>query len=380
VTDASPHRVRVLWLIKGLGPGGAERLLVASAAAIDRDAFDVEVAYLLPRKAQLVGPLEALGVPCTGLGMANEADLRWTWALRRLLRSRRFDIVHLHSPYAAAFARPVVRSLARRERPRLVTTEHNPWFRYKRATRLANALTAPWDDAVIAVSDETRGSFPNRRRRRAETIVHGVPLDDIRAGASDRAAVRRELGVADDALLVGTVANYHPKKDWPNLLHAARRIADADPSVRFCFVGQGPLEADVHELHERLGLQERVILTGHRADAVRVMSAFDVFVLASQWEGLPVALMEACALGLPIVATAVGGVAEHFHDDVDALLVPSQRADLLAAAVLRVAGDSALRARLAAASTRHAEEFDVRHATAQLERIYRSVLGTPAPG
>ena len=97
------RRVRVLWLIKGLGPGGAEGLLVASAAAIDRAAFDVEVVYLLPWKDHLVARLEALGVPCTCLGVSDERDLRWTVKLRRLLRERNFDIVHMHSPYAAAF-------------------------------------------------------------------------------------------------------------------------------------------------------------------------------------------------------------------------------------------------------------------------------------
>jgi glycosyltransferase involved in cell wall biosynthesis len=365
--------VRALWVIKGLGPGGAERLLVASAAAIDRAVFDVEVVYLLPRKDHLVAELEALGVPCTCLGMSDERDLRWTVELRRRLRERNFDIVHMHSPYAAAFARLVVRSLPKRERPRLVTTEHNPWSTYKPSTRIANAITAPLDDAIIAVSEETRRSFPRGRRRRAETVVHGVQLDEIRAGAAERDAVRRELGVADETLLVGTVANYHPKKDWPNLLHAARRVVDTDASIRFCGVGQGPLEAEVIELHEQLHLQQSVILTGHRSDAVRVMAGFDIFVLASQWEGLPVVLMEACALGLPIVATEVGGIPDHFSNDVDALLVPPHRADLLAAAVLRVTGDPALRARLSAASNRHAEQFDIRCAIAHLERIYRRV-------
>jgi glycosyltransferase involved in cell wall biosynthesis len=374
VTTSPARRVRVLWVIKGLGPGGAERLLVATAGAIDRTAFDVEVVYLLPGKDHLVAPLEALGVPCACLDVSDERDLRWTVKLRRVLRDGHFDVVHMHSPYAAAFTRLVARTLPKRARPGLVTTEHNPWSTYKRPTRLANALSAPLDDAVIAVSEETRESMPRRRRARAETIVHGVAVDDIRATRQDRDAVRRELGVDDETILVGTVANYHPKKDWPNLLAAARIVADAHASIRFCAVGQGPLEAEVIELYERLHLQPSVILAGYRPDAVRVMAGCDVFVLASRWEGLPVALMEACALGLPIVATKVGGVAEHFTDDRDALLVPSGRPDLLAAALLSVARDPGLRARLSAASTAHAHQFDVRCTTQHLERIYRSVL------
>ena len=114
MTTCAARRVRVLWIIKGLGPGGAERLLVATAAAIDRAAFDVEAVYLLPWKNHLVAPLEALGVPCTCLGVSDERDLRWTVKLRGLLQEGDFDLVHMHSPYAAAF-RAAGRSLAPEE-------------------------------------------------------------------------------------------------------------------------------------------------------------------------------------------------------------------------------------------------------------------------
>ena len=117
--------------------------------------------------------------------------------------------------------------------------------------------------------------------------------------------------------------------------------------VRFVAVGQGPQEAETRQLHDDLGLADRVILTGFRDDAVRVMGACDIFTLASKWEGLPVALMEALALGLPVVATEVGGVAEEMHDGVDALLVPPRDPVALADAIERVVTDPRLRERLA---------------------------------
>ncbi|MEJ7582509.1 MAG: glycosyltransferase [Acidimicrobiales bacterium] len=257
-TDAPPGRRRVLWLIKGLGPGGAERLLVTAAAVHDRDAFDLHVAYLLPWKDHLVGELQALGVRCTCLEVRDERDLRWALRLRRLLRQGRFDVLHMHSPYAAGAARLVVRSLPRAERPRLVTTEHNPWSTYRRPTWVANALTAPLDDAVLAVSAEARASLPERRRHRAEALAHGVPVQDIRALLSQRDAVRRELGVTPGTFLMGTIANYHRKKDWPTLLSAARIVSDSGAGVRFCAVGQGPLEEPVKELHRELSLEHVV--------------------------------------------------------------------------------------------------------------------------
>jgi glycosyltransferase involved in cell wall biosynthesis len=365
--------VHVAWLVKGLGPGGAERLLVAAAGAHDRDEFSFEVVYLLPWKAHLAGELEALGVPCTCLGVRDERDLRWAARLRRHLREHPVDVVHAHSPYAAAIGRLVVRSLPRSARPALVSTEHNPWSTFKVPTRYANAWTARFDDAIFSVSEEVRDSMSPRQRARAEVLVHGIDVDAVRALRAERASVRAELGVADGTVLVGTVANYHPKKDWPNLLRAARLLADRALPLHVCAVGQGPLEADVQALHRELGLAETVTLTGFRADAVRLMAGCDVFVLGSRWEGLPVALMEASALGLPIVATRVGGIPDVFHDGFDSLLVPPGSPEALAGAVETLARDPARRAALGAAAAQRACDFDVARAVTRLEATYREL-------
>jgi glycosyltransferase involved in cell wall biosynthesis len=368
--------IRVLWLIKGLGPGGAEHLLVAAASARDREACSVRAAYLLPWKDALVGPLEAHGVRVECFGVRDERDLRWLGRLRGDLERDPVDVVHVHSPYVAAMTRLVVRTLPKRVRPAIVTTEHNAWSRFKAPTRFANAWTARLDAATIAVSEETRDSMSAVMRARTEVVVHGIDVDAVRQQRTQRDEVRAELGVDDGTVLVGTVANYHPKKDWPNLLQAARLVADqtAPGAVRFVAVGQGPLQAEVEALHHTLALDGVVTLTGHRPDAVRLMAGCDVFVLASQWEGLPVAIMEALALGLPIVATAVGGVAETFMDGVDARLVPPHDPAALAKAIIEVAADPDERGRLAAASSARAGEFDARRTEEHIESIYARVV------
>ena len=293
--DGAARQIRVLWLIKGLGPGGAENLLVASARARDRDQFAVEAAYLLPWKNALVESLEQLDVGVTCFNVRDERDLRWVWRLRSRLRKHPVDIVHVHSPYAAAMVRIVTRSLPRSARPRIVSTEHNAWSNFKAPTRIANAATARVDSATIAVSQETKDSMSPRQRARCEVLVHGVDVAGIRALLRERDAVRAEFGFDADTIVVGTVANYHPKKDWPNLLRAASVVADHGLNVRFLSVGQGPLQAEVEAMHRELDLGSVVTLTGFRPDAVRLMAGCDMFVLSSQWEGLPVAIMEALA-------------------------------------------------------------------------------------
>lgn len=367
-------RLRVLWLIKGLGPGGAEHLLIASARTRNRDRFDVSAAYLLPWKSALVERITDLGVPVDCLNVKDERDVRWLVRLRSRLRDQPVDVVHVHSPYAAAMVRLVAKTLPAATRPVVVSTEHNAWTGFKAPTRIANAATAWMDAATIAVSQETKDSMSPRQRARCEVLVHGVDIAEVAGAAEARDATRAEFGIGPTTVVVGTVANYHPKKDWPNLLNAARLLADRGHDVQFLLVGQGPLQAEVEALHEQLNLQGKVHLTGFRPDAVRVMAGCDVFTLASQWEGLPVAVMEALALGLPIVATAVGGVAETFTDGTDAILVPSGDASALADALERVVIDEGLRAKLAAAARTRANEFDAARAQRRIEAIYEEVV------
>jgi predicted N-acetyltransferase YhbS len=174
--------------------------------------------------------------------------------------------------------------------------------------------------------------------------------------------------------VICTVANFRDQKDYPNLLRAARELADRGLDFRLVAVGQGPLENETRDLVRQLDLGDRVILTGFRPDAVRVMTAADVFTLASKWEGLPVAVMEACALGLPIVATAVGGVREQLRGEVDALLVPPGDHVALADALWGTAGDKDRRARLAAASIVRALDFDVSRARREVEATYARLV------
>lgn len=372
--------VRVLWLVKGLGVGGAERLLVAAAGAHDRSGFAIEAAYVVPGKSQLVADLEARGVPVTCLGGGHGAA--WVPRLRMLLASGRFDVVHMHSPLLAGVARLAVRTLPRKRRPRLVTTEHNGWSTFALPTRLLNALTAPLDDATLAVSEETRSSmwWP-RTRRRTAVVVHGIDLAALRSARAERGDVRHRLGLAHDEVAVLTVANYREQKAWPDLLAAARAVVDTGLPVRFLAVGQGPLEAEVVAIHRRLDLGDRVLLLGRRDDVPALLAAADVFTLASTYEGYPLAVMEALGAGVPVVATAVGGVVDAVGPDAG-ILVPPGRPDLLAEALGRVVADPAWRARLAAGAAAAGDRYDVATVVAATEELYRRLAsgrsGPPA--
>jgi glycosyltransferase involved in cell wall biosynthesis len=367
---------KVLIVIKGLGRGGAELLLLSATPYLDRDRFEYRFAYLLPWKDALVGDLTSAGLPVHCLDGAR--GVGWVGRLRSLVRRERIDLVHVHSPVAAAG----VRAAAGR-RARVVYTEHNVWGRYHRVTWAANLATFPRNDHVFAVSDEVRASirYPGPMRLLPlpplETLHHGLDPAALaaQAGGPGQDPVRAELGIAPDAPLVGSVANFKAAKDHANLLRAAVLVRQVVPGVRFLLIGQGPLEPETRRLAARLGLDGTVIFAGFRSDAQRLAAAVDVFTLASTYEGLPIALIEAMALGRACVATSVGGIPEVVRDPGQGLLVPPRDPDALAGGLVRLLQDPGLRDRMGAAARGRALDFDIRKAVRRMEQVYAGLLG-----
>jgi glycosyltransferase involved in cell wall biosynthesis len=372
------HRPKILLVIKCLGYGGAEQLVVDVAAHRDRQSFDYEVAYVLAAENALVPFVAATGVTVHALGAQGNADIRWTKTLRHLLIGGDFDVVHFHLPYAAALGRLVVMTLPKRQRPLVVYTEHNMWDKHALILRGLTRAAIGGDDGLIAVSQSVGDAMPASLRHRATVVVHGMDLAraaELRAdGDAVRRQVRRELGVADGEVLVLTVANFRPQKGYDVLLAAARLVLDAGSPARFAAVGRGPQRDEVAALHRSLGLGDRFLLLGQRSDALRLLAGADMFVLASHYEGLPVAMMEATSVGLPIVTTAVGEVPRFLTDEVDALIVAPGQPRALATAIERMVGDADLRRRLGAAALARSEMFDITRAVARIETIYTELL------
>jgi glycosyltransferase involved in cell wall biosynthesis len=367
---------RVLWLTKGLGLGGAERLLSLMAARLDRDRFEVDVAYLLPWKDAFVPDLERKGVTTVCLDASRTTELGWPRRFRRLLAERRYALVHTHSPVPAALARLTVRPPTM-----LVHTEHNLWDRYRWPTYAANALTYGRNDAVFAVSDGVADSIVRPRWLRlgkmppVETLLHGVDADEIPRGPDARASARAVLGLEDHAPLVGCVANFTPKKDHAGLLEAIAQVRATLPDVVLVLIGSGPIEAELRARTRELRLEDNVRFLGARNDVLMLLPGLDVFVLGSRFEGLPISLLEAMAAGVACVATAVGGVPEVLTDAVDGRTVPAGDPAALATALRAVLVDAQVRSELAAAGRRRVvTSFSIDRAVRRTEALYHQLL------
>ncbi|KGN39128.1 glycosyl transferase family 1 [Knoellia subterranea KCTC 19937] len=213
------------------------------------------------------------------------------------------------------------------------------------------------------------------RRDGFDVLIHGIDPAAVRPSPDARARLRAELGIGDDEVLSLTVANLRHNKDYPNLLRAAVNASGREPRLRFAAVGQGPLVDDMAVLHGTLGLGDRFQFLGFRRDVHDLMAAADVFTLASAHEGLPVAVMEAFAAGLPVVATKVGGLPQQVTDGVEGRLVPAGDSTALADALVTLAADEGLRERMGAAARERATAYDIRHAVAAQESRYATLVG-----
>lgn len=355
---------RVLLLIKALDRGGAERLLVSAARYLDRSKFDYEIAYLMPGADAFVGDLEAAGLGVTCLG--GSRGVGWIRKLNRLVASSEIDILHVHSPYAAIGARLGLRGS---RRPLIVYTEHNTWSTYRALTRWGNGATYSLNDYVFTVSEEVRASI--RGRVRSETLYHGIAPEQVQVAPN---GVRAELGIPSDAPVVGTVGNFRIYKGHIYAIRAISRVREQLPDVKLVLVGMGPREVHLRREVDRLGLGDCVVFTGPRADAPRVASAFDVFVVPSYEEGLSIALIEAMSLGKASVVTRVGGLPEVIRDGEEGLIVPARDPEELARGILKLLIDEGLREQMGEAATRRAKKFHIQSAVRRMEEVYESLL------
>lgn len=376
--------VRVCHVITRLIVGGAQEAAVLSCAAVDRDEFESTLVFgpqtgsegSLQPLAQRLG-VETEVVPSLVREVAPIRDVRAARALRALFRARRPDIVHTHSSKAGL----VGRWAAHRELfPVVVHTvhgwsfhEHMPAWLSATYVRLERRA-ARWCDRIVTVSDLDREKGLAAGIGRPEQYVTIREINDLapyEQHAGERHEARRHLGLGADEVVVGTVGRLTEQKDPFTWLRSASLVADRRPDARFVMVGDGPLRGEAAQLAKDVGLEDRLVITGLRDDVPALLPAFDVFLLTSRWEGLPLVIPQAMASGVPVVASTVDGNREVLDDGHNGLLVPPGVSAPIAAAVLELLGDAGLRDRIVDAGRRTAREYTLRNTIPRLESLYR---------
>jgi glycosyltransferase involved in cell wall biosynthesis len=363
-------RIRLMQITHDLAIGGLQRVVANICRTIDRDRFDVQVLCL-----RALGPfaadIERLGIKVTLIPQTGRTDYLSCLKVARVLRAERIEVIHTHN--TQPFVDGTLGALLSGVRT-IVHTDHAREFPDKRRYMLAERAMSLCAYRVVGVSDHTSANLERYEKiatAKIETIPNGIDGSafDI---AVDRQAKRRELGLPADALVLGIGVRLSDQKGIAYLLQAMPEIVARVPRAVLVVAGEGPLEHDLKAQAERLALGSHVTFVGPRLDVPELLKVFDLYVLPSLWEGLPMVLLEAMAAGCPVVATSVGGVPSAIESGVNGLLVPPRDPAALARALVRVLQDETLRRRFALAGKQaFAARFSAETMTRRYERLYR---------
>jgi glycosyltransferase involved in cell wall biosynthesis len=344
----------VCQLLHSLTVGGAE--VLAAALARDLRASFRFVFACLDEIGSLGERLRQEGFCVEVLARRPGIDFGCMRRLNRFFRKQRVRLVHAqqYTPFFYALGSRLWKAA-----PPVLFTEHGRFFpdHPNRRRMIYNRLMLRPRDRVVGVGESVRRALVDNEgipERRVGRIYNGVDIGAFNGQQVDRRAVRQEMGLAADHLVIMQVARLDWLKDHLTALRAMGRLIHDNPSARLVLVGDGPERGAIEHEIERLGLDDYVRLLGLRHDVARLLKAADIFLLSSISEGIPVTVIEAMAAALPVVSTDVGGVSEMVVPGETGLLASAKADDQLAHALAALAGDPNLRRRLGTQGQRRA--------------------------
>ena len=348
---------------------GVKRLFAWMIPRFDRERFNVSL-ISLRRKDLSEDTLEQFGIDVTYMGRHKFDPATWL-ALLKVLRKKKADVVHMHGYGATTFGRLCAWQMGI---PAILHEHANhgdtPWFQ-----KVADRMLAPHTDLAIAVSAST-AEFTTRARlmpeERTKVVYLGAPLDEFARprSAEEIAGARQAMGIAPGTVAIGTITRLMPSKGNQYLIEAAPKIVEKHPKARVFIVGEGELQGELEAQARVLQLGDKLVFSGFMRDVAAALSAFDIVVFPSLWEGTPLTVFEALAMGKPILATDADGLLDVLSNGKDAVIVPKRDATALARGMIQLIDDPTLRGRLGAAARVTATQYDIAMFVRKMERLY----------
>lgn len=368
--------ITVTHLITDLITAGAQKALYRLLCHTDRTRYRPVVIALRDGNTEIGADIRALGVEVIDLNMAPRWRLDRLMPLYAVLRHQRPDILHCWMIHSNIIGRVVGRAA---RVPKIIVSRRNDVNGSRWATVL-NRWLVNWSDTIIAVSKSARQAELRETGIAPERVIvvpNGIEmapfLESLSAG--ERQALRQSLGLEPDHFVIGSVGRLVEAKGYTDLLHAFKLVSEQLSTARLIIFGKGILEEELKTLAHALGIAEKVQFPGVRSDIPKVLQTFDLFAFSSHWEGMPNALMEAMAAGLPCIATEVSAAPELIEDGVHGLLVPPKRPEQLAQGIQKLWSDRDKRAQLGAnGQARIQTEFTLAHTAALTQKIYHNLL------
>ncbi len=377
-------RLRVLHLITHFAVGGATETVITICRRLDQTRFEAAILSGATavdeqsmRRQALQSGLTVYELPSLGRAIRPGQDMRAYRDLVRRLREYAPDVVHTHGSKAGILGRLAA---ARAGVPVILHTVHG-WGHHDYMSSVSRQVyitlerrAARRSSRIIAVSQANlqRGLRDGIGTPEQYTVIPAcIDIAKYRDVSVDATALRRELGIDAEAPVVGTVSRLAPQKCPEDFVEVAARVHARCPAVRFVFVGGGPMRAPFEEAIRRANLQEVILNLGYRHDVPALLRVFDVFLLTSLWEGLPMVFPQAMCAGLPIVATRVDGAPEAIVEGETGFLAAPHDVDALAEGVLRMLQDAPLRQKMGCAALERVHpHFCDQEMVRRIERLY----------
>ncbi|HTZ11604.1 MAG TPA: glycosyltransferase family 4 protein [Candidatus Margulisiibacteriota bacterium] len=353
------QKINILFVVTELELGGAQTQLLELLRRLDKDRFRP---FLLSGRRGLLIPEASL---IEGLFFKKAAWLKRSISpledilalieIYLFIKKHKIRIIHTHSSKAGILGR-LAAALAG-VKP-VIHTVHgwsfndyqHPFLRklFVSLERIASSFT---DTIIVVCEHDKQRGLTSKIGAADKYLLIRYGIDYARFGKADK-DIRRGLGIDASGLVVGMISCFKPQKSVKDFIEAARLIAGSFPEVSFILIGDGALRKDIEKLISSSHLEGKIILTGWRRDIPEILSAMDIFVLTSLWEGLPIVVLEALASGKPVVATNTGGISEVIHEGKNGFLVPPRDTGLLCEKLSLLLKDRELRMRLGAEAGR----------------------------
>jgi len=363
------RRIKVMQITHDLAIGGLQQVVVNICRAMDKDLFDVSV-LCLRHLGSFVPEVEALGIKVILIPQKETTDYLSFLQVASILREEKTEVIHTHNtqPFVDGTLGALLSGVKT-----IVHTDHARNFPDKKRYMFAEWLMSKFAYKVIGVSDHTSKNLMHYEKispGKIMTIPNGI--DGSRFSITlDKQKKRKELGIMADGPVLGLGVRLTEQKGITHLLDAMKMVVSHYPDTTLVIAGDGPLEEELKQKAGRLGIDKNVRFIGPRLDIPELLNLFDLYVLPSLWEGLPMVLLEAMAAGCPIVCTDVGGASTAVTHEVNGLLVKPADPDALSSAILSLLSDEEKRKRFAQNGIKRFQgSFSADIMTRKYEQIY----------
>lgn len=376
ISNTIDRPLKVLHLVSSRGLYGAERVIINLTEAMNRQRFIPQVVLLRNDGYPNLEFIEAFKKTKVHVIPAKKwIDFKALQRIKQLITDEQFDIIHCHEMKGRLYA-----LLCVYKRKNILITTHHNWIKNNFVTSLFETFDAfyiRFFSRIIAVSYEVKNMLVKTMisSEKIEVIINGIDTDHFKINKDYRVKIRKELSVADNIKLVGSFGRISCEKGHIYFVKAAIEVLKKYPNTKFLILGNGPQEEEIKKYVLEQEASESIFILDFKGNIKEYYSALDIFVLPSMIEGTPMALIEAMSMGIPVVATKVGGVGKIIIHQKNGLLVPPKDTKELSGAIIRLLNDEEMSRFLSSnASETAASSYSAKRMAMEYSNVYSKMV------